>query len=95
MSLSREEVQHIAQLARLYLTEDETATMSSQLSGILEHISVLQEVDVSSVPPSASVLPVDTILRADIPVESLSPDELLVNAPEREENFVRVKAVLE
>ncbi|MBA3825301.1 MAG: Asp-tRNA(Asn)/Glu-tRNA(Gln) amidotransferase subunit GatC [Ktedonobacterales bacterium] len=95
MSISREEVQHIALLARLRLTDEEAERMRAQLSAILGHIAVLQEADVSDVPPSVSILPPIETFRADEAAPSLPPDELLANAPEREEDYLRVKAVLE
>ncbi len=95
MSITREEVQHIALLGRLRLTEDEIERMAEQLSGILEHIAVLQEADVSQVPATASPLPPIDHFRPDTVAPSLPPSELLANAPAREENYVRVKAVLD
>lgn len=95
MSISREDVQHIALLARMHLTEDELDLMAAQLSGILNHIAVLQEADVSDVPPSATLLPAAGVMRADEPRPSFPPDELLANAPDRAEDYLRVKAVLE
>ncbi len=95
MSISREDVQHIALLARLRLTEEEIASLTPQLSGILEHIAVLQEVDVSDVPPSATILPRASVMRDDQPAPSLPVDVLLANAPEREDDYLRVKAVFE
>ncbi len=95
MSLSRADVEHIALLARMRLSEDELNRMTEQLAGILEHIAVLQEADVSDVPPSASTLPPIDHFRPDIPAPSLPVDALLANAPEREDSYLRVKAVLE
>jgi aspartyl-tRNA(Asn)/glutamyl-tRNA(Gln) amidotransferase subunit C len=95
MSITREDVQHIAELGRLRLTEDEIERMAEQLSGILEHIAVLQEADVSQVPETASTLPPIDHFRPDVAALSLPPSELLANAPAREENYLRVKAVLE
>jgi aspartyl-tRNA(Asn)/glutamyl-tRNA(Gln) amidotransferase subunit C len=95
MSLSREDVEHIALLARMRLTEDELNRMTDQLAGILGHIAVLQEADVSDVPPSASTLPPIDHFRVDTSAPSLPTDALLANAPEREDSYLRVKAVLE
>ena len=95
MSISRKDVQHIALLARMRLSDDEMQRMTEQLSGILEHIAVMQEADVSDVPPSASTLPPIEQLRPDVDAPSYPIDVLLANAPEREENYIRVKAVLE
>lgn len=95
MSISRSDVEHIALLARMRLSEDELARMTDQLAGILEHIAVLQEADVSDVPPSAGTLPPIDHFRPDATAPSLPPDKLLANAPERDDNYLRVKAVLE
>ncbi len=95
MSISREEVQHIALLARMRLTEEEIGLMTTQLSGILEHIGVLQEVDVSGIAPSVTLLPESGVMRDDISAPSFPVDEMLANAPEREDVYLRVKAVLE
>ncbi|HKD77405.1 MAG TPA: Asp-tRNA(Asn)/Glu-tRNA(Gln) amidotransferase subunit GatC [Ktedonobacterales bacterium] len=99
MSISRDDVQHIAQLARMRLTDNEVTELATQLSGILEHIAVLQEADVSAVPPSTATLtpigPDSATMSDDRIVPSYPPDELLANAPEREGNYARVKAVLE
>jgi aspartyl-tRNA(Asn)/glutamyl-tRNA(Gln) amidotransferase subunit C len=94
-SLTREEVQHVALLARLRLTDDEIAAITPQLAGILEHIAALQEVDVSGVSPSVSILPPISTMRADVAEPSYPPETLLANAPEREDDFLRVRAVLE
>ena len=95
MSISRQDVQHIALLARMRLSETELQQMAEQLSGILEHIGVLQEADISDVPPSASTLPPIEDLRVDEAAPSYPVDALLANAPAREESYLRVKAVLE
>ncbi len=95
MELTRDEVMRIAQLARIKLTEEEVTSLASQLSNILGHIAAMQEVDTSGVPISASVLPVTNVMRADAAEPSLPIDEALANTPEREDNFARVKAVLE
>lgn len=95
MTISRDDVRHIAQLARLRLSEDELRRMTDQLSGILEHIAVLQEADVSGVTPETTLLPAASVMRADQPAPSYPIEALLANAPDREDRFVRVKAVLD
>lgn len=93
--LSREEVLHIAHLARLELMEEEVEAYRKQLSAILEHFRQLQEVDTEGIPPTASVLPPRTVLREDEPRAGLSREELLANAPEVEDGQFRVPPVLE
>ena len=95
MKLSREEVLHIARLARLGLTEAEIDRMGEQLSNILENFEVLRQVDTDGVPPTAQSVALQNVLRDDEVSPSLSPDEVLTNAPQREGDFFRVRAVLE
>ncbi len=93
MHLSTTDVEHIAELARLALTPDEIEQYQRQLSGILEHFETLKQVDTSSVPPTASVLPLRTVMRADVVRPSLSTDDALANAPDQQDGFFRVRAV--
>lgn len=95
MSIDRKTVDHVAMLARLALTEDERARTQEQLSAILEHISVIAEADTSHVPATAHILPVENVMTADAPRPSCAPEELLANAPAREGEYFRVRAVLE
>ena len=96
MKLSREEVLHIALLARLGLTETEADSLREQLSDILENFEALQQVDTTDVPPTAQSIPLQSIMRNDDEVvPSLPPNQILANAPRREEGFFRVRAVLE
>ena len=95
MKLSREDVLHIARLARLGLTEAEVEKFSEQLSHLLEHFEVLQQVDTTDVPPTAQAIDLQTVMRDDEVAESLPPDQILDNAPQKEGDFFRVQAVLE
>ena len=95
MSIDRKTVDHVAMLARLALTEEERERAQEQLSAILEHINVITEADTSQVPATAHILPVENVMTADQSRPSLSPEELLQNAPAREGEYFRVKAVLE
>ena len=95
MKLSREEVLHIARLARLGLTEAEVDRLSEQLSHILESFEVLQQVDTTDIPPTAQAIALQNVLKDDEPAPSLTPGEILANAPRKEEKWFRVKAVLE
>ncbi len=95
MKLGREEVLHIALLARVGLTEAEVEKLSEQLSNILENFEVLQQVDTSNVPPTAQSIARKNVMRGDEVTPSLPPDEVLANAPKREEDFFRVRAILE
>jgi aspartyl-tRNA(Asn)/glutamyl-tRNA(Gln) amidotransferase subunit C len=95
MAITREEVENVALLARLGLTEAEKERLMSQLEVILENMAILNEVDVSQVPASAYVLPVRNVTSPDQPRPSCPPQELLANAPESEDSFLRVPAVLD
>ena len=95
MKLSRDEVLNIARLARLGLTESDLNKFKEQLSNILENFEILQQVDTSDVPPTAQSVPLQNVLREDTVVASLADSEIIANAPQREENYFRVRAVLE
>ena len=95
MSLTREEVLHIAHLARISLSEEDIGMFQEQLSDILGHFEALQQLDTDGVPPTSHPLPLENVMRADEPAASLSPDDVLANAPLTEEGSFRVEAVLE
>ncbi len=95
MKLSREEVLHIARLARLGLTESEVDRLSEQLSNLLEHFEALQQVDTTDVPPTAQSIPLQNVTKDDEVADSLPPSQILANAPRKEGEYFRVKAVLE
>jgi aspartyl-tRNA(Asn)/glutamyl-tRNA(Gln) amidotransferase subunit C len=95
MKLSREEIVHIALLARLGLSEEELEKFSGQLSHILESFEILQQVNTSDVPPTAYPIPLDNVTREDEVAPSLPQSEILANAPHQEEGWFQVKAVLE
>lgn len=95
MKLTLAEVEHIATLARLHLTDEEKEQYRNQLSAILEYASRLQSLDTSGIPPTSSVLPEHAALRDDIVGQSLSVETTLSNAPLKEKNQFRVPPVLE
>jgi aspartyl-tRNA(Asn)/glutamyl-tRNA(Gln) amidotransferase subunit C len=95
MSLSKEEVEHIAELARLELTEEEKDRYREQLSAILDYAARLQNLDTSQIPPTSTVLAKRTPLRPDVAVEGFRGDEALRNAPRAEQNQFRVPPVME
>ena len=95
MKLSREEVLHIALLARLGLTEAEVARLGKQLSNILENFEALQQVDTEDIPPTAQSIALQNVTKDDEVTASLPPSQILANAPKKEKNFFRVRAVLE
>ncbi len=95
MVLDREDVEHIAELARLSLSSEEISHYQDQLSAILEHFQRLQELDTEEVAPLASVLPLHSVMREDEVRPPLDREELLRNAPDAENGCFRVPAVLE
>ena len=95
MKLSREEVLHIALLARLGLSEEEVDRLSEQLSNILENFEILQQVDTTDIPPTAQSIALQNVVSNDEVTPSLPQSQVLANAPQKEEDFFRVRAVLE
>ncbi len=95
MSLTRAEVQHIAELAKLQLTEAEEALYQEQLSDILDYMQRLNTLDTAAIPPTATVLPLRSVMREDVPRPSLPVDEVLANAPARAGDSFEVRVILE
>lgn len=95
MSLTIQEVEAIAALARLDLTGEEKARFAGQLSDILEYAARLQALDTSGIPPTSSVLPGAGVLREDEPLPGLSLDQLLQNAPDARDRQFRVPPILD
>ena len=95
MSLTREEVLHIAQLAHLGLSEDEVPKFQEQLSEILDHFEALRALDTKGVPPTSHPLPLESVMREDEVAPSLPVEDVLANAPNAEDDLFRVRAVLE
>ncbi len=93
--ITRAEVEHVALLARLGLTDDEIDRMQAQLSHILETIERLRDVDTSHVGPTAQVIALENVMRDDVPRPGLSREAALGNAPLREGPMLRVPVVLE
>ena len=95
MGLTREEVLHIAHLARVGLSDDEVAKFQEQLSDILDHFETLRELDTEDVPPTSHPLPLESVMRPDEARPSLPREDILANAPQADEGAFRVRAVLE
>ena len=94
MSISRQDIEKVALLARLQLTEVELATMTSELAQIMGYVDQLAEVDTEGVEPMAHAIPVTNVFRDDVVGESLPREEALANAPHRDERGYLVPAVL-
>jgi aspartyl-tRNA(Asn)/glutamyl-tRNA(Gln) amidotransferase subunit C len=97
MTLDRQDVVHLAELAKLSLSDQELDLFAQQLSEILDAAAHLNELDTESISPTASVLPLLNVWRADVAKPSLSHDEVMANAPETDSQkaFFKVKAVLD
>ncbi len=95
MKLSRDEVRHIARLARLGVSEDDVERAREQLSNILENFAVLESVDTEDVPPTAQSITLENVLRDDEASDSFPREQILANAPRQEEDSFRVRPVLE
>jgi aspartyl-tRNA(Asn)/glutamyl-tRNA(Gln) amidotransferase subunit C len=94
MALSREDVEHVAALARLGLTDDEITRMQDQLSSILGHIAALESLDTAAIPPTAQVISLSNVMRDDVVTPSLPREAVLANAPRQSHGFFEVHAVL-
>src|SRR5712692_6395459 len=97
MPIDRQTIVHVADLARINLTEAEVERFSGQLSVVLDAVARLSEVDTSKVAPSASTLPLHNVERDDVPRPGLTTEQALANAPKggRDGEFFRVQEVLE
>jgi aspartyl-tRNA(Asn)/glutamyl-tRNA(Gln) amidotransferase subunit C len=95
MPLSRAEVLQIATLARIALTDDEVELFREQLSQILDQFDALKELDTAGVPPTGHAIDLQAVMREDEAQDSLDVEDVLRNAPLREREYFRVKAVLE
>jgi aspartyl-tRNA(Asn)/glutamyl-tRNA(Gln) amidotransferase subunit C len=93
--LSKDEVRHVAMLARLGLEPGDEDFYAEQLSGILGHIDRLQQLDTEDIPPTAQVVEIATRLRDDEPRPSLTQEEALANAPAKVDGFFRVPSIQE
>lgn len=95
MKLNRKDVEQVALLSRLELTEKDLDKYTGQLDAILEYIDVLNQVDTAGVEPMAHVLDLRNVMRPDVVQPSLSQEEALQNAPEPENGFFKVPKIVE
>jgi aspartyl-tRNA(Asn)/glutamyl-tRNA(Gln) amidotransferase subunit C len=93
-ALSRTDVEHVALLARLGLTDDELTRLEGQLNHILDQYAILARLDTEQIPPTAQTIELENILRADVARDSLPVAEVLGNAAEHDGSFIVVPAVL-
>jgi aspartyl-tRNA(Asn)/glutamyl-tRNA(Gln) amidotransferase subunit C len=95
MRLSREEVEHVAELAKLGLSDEEVESFRAQLSDILDNVEILAELDTTNVQPMAHVTGVENVTREDVVTACLPRSSVLANAPDQEDGYLRVPVVLE
>ena len=93
--ISSDEVRHLALLCRVAMTDDDVELMQEQMSNILSNISVLNQVDTEGVEPTGHSVDLVSVMRDDEVKPSLGRDDILANAPTRDGDFIRVRAVLE
>jgi aspartyl-tRNA(Asn)/glutamyl-tRNA(Gln) amidotransferase subunit C len=94
MRLTREEVEYVATLARLGLSDSEIARLQDQLSSILEHIAAIDRLNTDAIPPTAQVIAMTNVMRPDVVTDSLPREAALANAPRQTDGFFEVHAIL-
>jgi len=95
MKISKQEVEHVAKLARLELSDDEQEKLTDQLSNILTYVEKLKELDTTGVEPTSHVLDINNVMREDRGAPSLSRERALANAPEQAAGHYRVPKIIE
>jgi aspartyl-tRNA(Asn)/glutamyl-tRNA(Gln) amidotransferase subunit C len=94
-TLSRSDVEHVAHLARLGLTDEELTRLEGQLNHILDQYTILLELPTDDIPPTAQTIELENILREDVVRPSLPVEAVLTNAPSRDGDFIVVPAILD
>lgn len=92
--ITKEQVEHVALLARLELSEEEKEKYASQLSAILEYMETLNKINTDNIPPTAHVLPLKNVFREDVVCEHLANEKALANSPDKEDEFFRVPKIV-
>jgi aspartyl-tRNA(Asn)/glutamyl-tRNA(Gln) amidotransferase subunit C len=95
VNISKEDIEHIAILARLTLTAEEKEIFGSQLSSILDYMEKLNELDTKDIEPTSHVLSLINVMRDDMPADSIPREDALMNAPSHTERFYRVPKIIE
>ncbi|MDI3533756.1 MAG: aspartyl-tRNA(Asn)/glutamyl-tRNA(Gln) amidotransferase subunit [Thermosediminibacterales bacterium] len=95
MKISKKDVEHVANLARLHLDEQEKENYTKQLNSILEYMEKLNLLDTEDVPPTSHVIPLKNVFREDKVRDSLSNEEVLANAPDAEDGYFKVPKIIE
>ena len=95
MAVSKKDVEHVAKLARLGLSEPEKELFAKQLSAILDYAAILNKLDTKNVPPTSHAIPMKNVLREDKAIPYQNTEDILANAPDREGNMFRVPRIME
>jgi aspartyl-tRNA(Asn)/glutamyl-tRNA(Gln) amidotransferase subunit C len=95
MPITKDTVEHVAYLARIELSAEESGKLIGQLEKIVDFIDKLKELELNDINPTSHILPVNNVLRDDIPCKSLPTDKVLMNAPQPEGNFFGVPKIIE
>ena len=95
MKITKQEVEHVARLARLELSDQEKEQLTDQLSNILTYVEKLNELDTRGVEPTAHVLDINNVMREDVPGRSLTQERALANAPEKAAGHFKVPKIIE
>ena len=95
MKITKQEVEHVAKLARLELSDTEQEMLTDQLSNILTYVEQLNELDTKGVEPTSHVLDINNVMRDDVPSVSLNQERALANAPDKSAGYYRVPKIIE
>ena len=95
MAITKETVKYVAHLARIELKPEELEKLSGQLQDIINFIDKLKKLDVNNISPTSHILPLENVFREDTARESLPVDKVLMNAPQKKDNFFVVPKVIE
>ena len=95
MAIDKKTVEYVAHLARIELKSQELEKLSQQLQDILNFVDKLKEINIKDIAPTSHILPINNVLREDIPKDSLAPKDALINAPAQEGSFFVVPKVIE
>jgi len=95
MKITKQEVEHVAKLARLELSDQETDKLTNQLSGILTYVEKMNELDTKAIEPTAHVLDIKNVMRDDVAAPSLTQEKALANAPDKAAGHYKVPKIIE
>jgi aspartyl-tRNA(Asn)/glutamyl-tRNA(Gln) amidotransferase subunit C len=95
MAVSKKDVEHVAKLARLGLSEEEKELFTKQLSEILDFAKNLQKLDTKNIPPTSHAIPMKNVLREDKVIPCKNVNDIMANAPEKENNMFKVPRIVE